>query len=1225
MDSSGSVYVADSTNCTIRKISLSGVVSTLAGLAGSCGSADGIGSIARFNFPWGVAVDGSGNVYVADSYNDTVRKITPSGFVSTIAGVAGSSGSADGIGSAARFRFPTGVAVDGYGDVYVADYFNNTIRKISPAGVVSTIAGVAGSSGSADGTGSAARFNLPRGVTTDRLGNVYVADSGYYFGHPAIASPGFTVRKITPDGVVSTLAGLSGTPGTSDGTAAEARFVGPLGVAVDGQGNVLVADGFTIRKISPSGVVSTIAGLANTDGSADGAGSAARFESAAGVATDVSGNVYVADTGNHTIRKVTSAGEVSTLVGLGVAGSYGSADGTGSAARFDYPSGVAVDSSVNVYVADTSNHTIRKVTSTGVVTTLAGLAGFDGSADGPGSVARFNFPNGVAVDGSGNVYVADTSNDTIRKVTSAGVVSTLAGLAGSYGSADGPGSAARFLSPAGLAVDSYGNVYVADSGNHTIRKISPAGVVSTIAGLAGSYGSTDGAGPAARFFYPTGVALDGSGNVYVADYLNDTVRKITPSGVVSTLAGLAGSYGSADGTGPAARFTDVSAVAADGSGNVYVADTRNETIRKITPSGVVSTVAGLTGSQGNVDGTGSLARFNEPSGISVDGSGNVYVADTFNHGIREGTAASLTDAATIDASTGLTGQLRQLDTSPQQATSWNWEEIRRPAASTANLSSTMIRNPTFTPDVPDLYIFNLTATNDSGARGVTTVSLLATSPAPPVPVSRLLPVVVDVAGGQVHYTTEMALTNNTTSTLDISILYTASLGSKQGSGTGTDYLAPGEQKMIGDAISYLRARGLAIPYSEQPQEGGTLLVTFQGSDVIDPRSVSVTARTTTPTAAPQPVGRAGLAYSGLQPEESSTSSLTIYGLRSTSAERSNVAVFNTSSDPVTLQVTVCSGTGDGRCVVFKGAETLPPYGWLQYPSNQILDGNGISKGWAIVERTSATGSFSAYGVINDNVTNDGSFVLPVGSATAASTLTVPVLAETPTFRSELVLANKSNSPVTLTLSYVESMTPSPGPGGRMTLTLSPMEERIIPEAIDFLRANGVSIGAKDAAPYAGALRISVSGTAPENVFAGASTASQSPAGGQFGLFSPSIYAGEEASSEAYLYGLRANAENRSNEAVVNTGDSSAGPILLQLQAYDGDAGGVPKGEPVSVPLSPGQWAQPPGFFRNSGVANGWVKVTRMAGTAPWIAYGVINDGGRSGERTGDGAYVPMVK
>ncbi len=157
-------------------------------------------------------------------------------------------------------------------------------------------------------------------------------------------------------------------------------------------------------------------------------------------------------------------------------------------------------------------------------------------------------------------------------------------------------------------MDSYGNVYVADSGNHTIRKISPAGVVSTIAGLAGSYGSTDGAGPAARFFYPTGVALDGSGNVYVADYLNDTVRKITPSGVVSTLAGLAGSYGSADGTGPAARFTDVSAVAADGSGNVYVADTRNETIRKITPSGVVSTVAGLTGSQGNVDGTGSLCK-----------------------------------------------------------------------------------------------------------------------------------------------------------------------------------------------------------------------------------------------------------------------------------------------------------------------------------------------------------------------------------------------------------------------------------------------------------------------------------------------------------------------------------------------------------------------------------------------------------------------------------------
>ena len=235
-------------------------------------------------------------------------------------------------------------------------------------------------------------------------------------------------------------------------------------------------------------------------------------------------------------------------------GSNPGADGTGSAARFYFPNGVAVDSAGNVYVADTNNYTIRKITPSGVVSTLAGLAGSPGSADGTGSAARFNDPYGVAVDSAGNVYVADTGNNTIRKITPSGVVSTLAGLAGSIGSADGTGSAARFFQPYGVAVDSAGNVYVADTNNNTIRKITPSGVVSTLAGLAGSFGSADGTGSAARFYYPEGVAVDSAGNVYVADTGNDTIRKITPSGVVSTLAGLAGSIGSADGTGSAARF-----------------------------------------------------------------------------------------------------------------------------------------------------------------------------------------------------------------------------------------------------------------------------------------------------------------------------------------------------------------------------------------------------------------------------------------------------------------------------------------------------------------------------------------------------------------------------------------------------------------------------------------------------------------------------------------------
>ena len=292
----------------------------------------------------------------------------------------------------------------------------------------------------------------------------------------------------------------------------------------------------TIRKVTSSGVVTTLAGRAGLAGSVDVAAGIERYSSPSGVAVDSAGNVLVADTFNHTIRKVTSDGAVATLAGR--AGVPGSGDGIGQSALFSYPNDLAVDHTSNIYVTDSYNHTIRKITAAGAVTTLAGSVGQPGSADGAGTAARFSNPSGIGVDPAGNIYVADTDNSTIRKITGGGLVTTLAGSAGLLGSADGSGSSARFANPNGVTVDSAGNVYVADSGNSTLRKVTAGGLVTTLAGSPGLSGGTDGVGNAARFDFPVGVTVDGAGNVYVADWLANRIRRIDRrTGIIETIAG----------------------------------------------------------------------------------------------------------------------------------------------------------------------------------------------------------------------------------------------------------------------------------------------------------------------------------------------------------------------------------------------------------------------------------------------------------------------------------------------------------------------------------------------------------------------------------------------------------------------------------------------------------------------------------------------------------------
>ncbi|MBL0266473.1 MAG: hypothetical protein IPQ05_22080 [Leptospiraceae bacterium] len=308
---------------------------------------------------------------------------------------------------------------------------------------------------------------------------------------------------------------------------------------------------------------------------------------------------------------------VSTFAG---SGEIGSVDGTGIAASFNYPAGIALDSNGNLYLTDIYyNHKIRKITFDGIVTTLAG-SGSKGSIDGIGNIASFNSPGGIVVDKSGNVYVADTFNSKIRKITLEGVVSTLAG-SGVEGFADGVGGVATFFRPLGVIVDGSGTVYVADTYNNKIRKIAMSGVVTTLAG-SGASGATDGTGIAATLNSPQCIAMDSNGIIYVGDYGNHKVRKINSNGVVTTFAGSADNYLYPLG------------IAIDSSGSIYIAEFPTLTIRKISPAGVISMIAG-SGSKGCVDGIGTTASFSRPTGIAVDNKGTIYIGDGGCNKIRK--------------------------------------------------------------------------------------------------------------------------------------------------------------------------------------------------------------------------------------------------------------------------------------------------------------------------------------------------------------------------------------------------------------------------------------------------------------------------------------------------------------------------------------------------------------------------------------------------------------
>ena len=614
-DPNGNLFIIN-VNIVLRWDAITGVLTRVAGNGSPGFSGDnGPATSAQLASPNGVAVDSSGNVYIADTGNQRVRMVS-GGVITTVAG-GGSLLGDNGLATSARLYTPIGVALDSSGNLYILDPAQSRVRMVSN-GVITTVAGN-GSQGFSGDNGPATSAQLaPSAIAVDSAGSLYIADLGNY-----------RVRKVF-GGVITTVAG-NGTSGFSgdNGPATSAEFSAPSGLSVDTFGNLYVVDSGRVRKVS-NGVITTVAGTGSSccygrDGGP--ATSAALLPST--VTADSLGNLYIGDDASYRVLKVWN-GVITTVAG---GGTMIGDNGPAASAQLNAPSGVAVDSLGDVFVADQVNNRVRKV-SNGIITTVAGtgptgLVGGYGGDDGLATNAQLNQPLGVAVGASGSLYIADFKNFRVRKVSN-GVITTVAGSgACCYDGDNGPATSAAIY-PWGVTVDAGDNLFIADWQDNVVRKVSN-GVITTVAGN-GSRGFSGDNGPAtsAKLNHPAGVAVDSLGNLFIADQGNSRIRMVS-GGVITTVAGD-GTYGFRVGPATKAEVTTPSSVATNSSGNVYIVDCCTITM---VSGGVLTRVAGngAAGFSGD-NGPAINAQFLHPTGIAVDSSGNIYVVDSYNNRVR---------------------------------------------------------------------------------------------------------------------------------------------------------------------------------------------------------------------------------------------------------------------------------------------------------------------------------------------------------------------------------------------------------------------------------------------------------------------------------------------------------------------------------------------------------------------------------------------------------------
>ncbi len=591
--------------------------------------------------PHQIAVDGQGRVFVADTLNNRVLRVETDGSITTIAGTGTAGFSGDGgVATSAKLQGPNAVAVDGIGRVFIADTQNARIREIDLDGTIATIAGT-GTPGTTGDNGPAllAQLSAPQGIAVDGLGRILIADSDAN-----------RIRRIDIDGTIRTIAGTGTANYTGDhGQATAATLDGPFGVSVDANDRILVADtgNSVVRRIDTSGVITTIAGTGTLGDSGDG-GPATSADLAAPVAAidDGAGGVLVVDTLSQRARHIDSTGTITTFAGDGTRGFSGDG-GAATSAQLQNPQGIAV-SATGIVIADTSNERIRVVSSAGTIATVAGNGTFGLGGDGGlATAATLQNPFDCAVDATGRIYIADVFNQRVRRVDLDGTITTIAGTGLSGFSGDGgPATSAELDEPDGVALDAQGRVYIADSVNARIRMVDTNGIITTVAGD----------GNRATLDHPHGVAIDPMGRLLIADTYNHRIRRLD-GGTLTTIAGT-GAYGFSGDGGPATSATMSTPyyVGVDSMGRVLISDLSNNRIRRVELDNTIDTIAGNGGTGFSGDGGPAInGTFNQPYKIATDAQDNIYIADQQNQRIRKVSAGGTLSTVAGNGAIGANG------------------------------------------------------------------------------------------------------------------------------------------------------------------------------------------------------------------------------------------------------------------------------------------------------------------------------------------------------------------------------------------------------------------------------------------------------------------------------------------------------------------------------------------------------------------------------------------